>query len=93
MALVSLLVISYFTLKLIKKFKIKGILDNSEVKHNKYLCDIKIIKPYKKDILNSNIIITSIGSNESIMKQFKNLKSKINFYGFDKDFYFKIKIT
>ena len=78
-----------FYTKVDKKFDIKGILDNSGVKQNKFLCGIKIKKPYKNDILNSNIIITSLGSNKSIMDQFKGLKSKINFYGFDKNFYFK----
>lgn len=78
-----------FYTKVDKKFNLSGILDNSEVKQNKFLCGIKIKKPHKDDILNSNIIITSIGSCQNIMDQFKGLKSKINFYGFDKNYYFK----
>lgn len=78
-----------FYTKVEKKFDISGILDNSKVKQNKFLCGIKIKKPYKNEILNSNIIITSIGSNQSIMDQFREIKSNINFYGFDKNFYFK----
>ena len=75
---------------IISKIKIKGIFDNSKVKENKYLDDLQIISPKTiNQIGDMNIILTSIGSNESILKQLSNVKAKINFYGFEKNYNFK----
>jgi hypothetical protein len=73
-----------------KKFNIKAVFDNSSVKQNKYLCDMKIIKPQLEKLKkNSNIVITSFGTtNQILAKLSKNIKNRLNFYSFDKNFNF-----
>jgi len=77
--------------KIDKKFNIRAVFDNSSVKINKYLCDMKIIKPELEKLKkNSNVVITSFGTTNQILKKLsKNVKKKINFYSFDRDFNFK----
>ena len=77
--------------KIDKKFNIKAVFDNSSVKINKYLCDMKIIKPDLEKLKEgSNVVITSFGTTNQILKKLsKNVKKKINFYSFDRDFNFK----
>jgi len=73
-----------------KKFNIKAVFDSSSVKQNKYLCDMKIVKPQLNKLKkNSNIVITSFGStNQILAKLSKDTKNKLNFYSFDKNFNF-----
>ena len=69
--------------------KISGIFDNSLNKHNKYLDDIKIIKP-KLDNLKkgTKIIITTLNA-EQILNQTNGIREKIDLYLFDRNYNFK----
>lgn len=60
-----------------KKFKINGFLDSSSSKHDKYIGKYKILDPNNKKLdFDSNIIISSIYSEENIYNSLKFLRNK-----------------